>query len=230
MIQHPVPVRSLAIGLLIAVALAASPALAEEGEAAKPPLPGQATEAPPEGLPTPDQFVRDAMRHPPADPVERAAALKGLYERLAAAPSAEMAAAVAQAIERIWRTSGSPTLDLLLARATASIETGRHDLAEALLSSALELQPDFAEAWNRRAFLFHKADDSQRALADLRRVLALDPNHFRALEGMAIILRGLGEKKAALAAYKKLLEVYPFFAGAKTAVEELSVEVEGQGI
>lgn len=203
--------------------------LAEEGQQATP-QPGQRTEAPAEGLPTPDEFVREAMRHPPADPDQRAAALKGLYERLAAAPTPDMAKAVAQALERIWRTSGSPTLDLLLARATEAIEARRLDLAQSLLSSVLELQPDFTEAWNRRAYAFNAADDPQRALADLRHVLALDPNHFRALEGMGIMMRGLGEKKAALAAYKKLLEVYPFFEGAAKAVEELTVEVEGQGI
>ncbi len=195
----------------------------------RPELPKEA-EGPPEGLPTPDSFVRDALRHPPADAAAKAAVLDGLYQRLAAAPSVDAAKPVAQAVERVWRASGSPTADLLVARATSAIEQQRLDLALALLNSVIELQPDYAEAWNRRAYVYHLRDEPQRALGDLRHVLALDPKHYRALEGLGLLTRSLGEKKAALGAYKKLIEVYPLYEGAAKTVEELSLEVEGQGI
>ena len=72
--------------------------------------------------------------------------------------------------------------------------------------------------------------DEHRALGDLRRALALDPNHFRALSALGHILREYGEKKGSLAAYRKLLEVHPFADGAQKAVEDLEREVGGQGI
>jgi cytochrome c-type biogenesis protein CcmH/NrfG len=72
--------------------------------------------------------------------------------------------------------------------------------------------------------------DTERALGDLRRALALDPTHFKALDGLAQILREIGQKKAALKAFKELLEVHPYWSGAKQAIEELEREVEGQGI
>lgn len=217
------PLAVLSLALLPAHQARAEP------PATRPDLP-QATEGPPEGLPTPDTFVRDALRHPPADAKARAETLDGLYQRLAAAESVDTAKPVAQAIERVWRASGSATTDLLLARATEAIETQRYDLALALLNSAIELQPEFAETWNRRAFVYHLRDEPQRALSDLRQVLALDPKHYRALEGLGVITRSLGEQKAALGAYKKLLEVYPLYDGAAKTVDELTVEVEGQGI
>jgi len=68
------------------------------------------------------------------------------------------------------------------------------------------------------------------ALGDLRRALALDPNHFKALDGLAQILREIGQKKAALQALKQLIDVHPFWSGAQEAIEELTREVEGQGI
>lgn len=215
---------AFAFALAAVTGLAAPQAMAEPGG-----LSGKVAE-PPEGLPTPDDFVRDAARHPPEDPAERAKILDGLYDRLAKAPEPQMAKAIAQAIERVWRSSGSPTCDLLLTRAAAAIEAKRMDLAMVLLESAMELQPDFAEAWNRRAYAYYLGGEHQRALGDLRRVLALDPKHFRALEGVGLILREIGEKKAALEAYKKLKDVYPFFEGAQKAIDELTPEVEGQGI
>jgi tetratricopeptide (TPR) repeat protein len=68
------------------------------------------------------------------------------------------------------------------------------------------------------------------ALGDLRRALALDPNHFKALDGLGQILREIGQKKAALKAFKQLLEVHPYWSGAQQLVDELAREVEGQGI
>ena len=44
------------------------------------------------------------------------------------------------------------------------------------------------------------------------------------------IMREIGQKKAALRAFKELLDVHPYWSGAKQAVEELQREVDGQGI
>ncbi len=150
--------------------------------------------------------------------------------RLAASPSPEDADIVVKSIERLWRYSGSATADLLVERAVAASQASNQELAMKLLDAAVLLQPDYAEAWNRRAYLYFMKSDYKRALGDLRRVLALEPNHFLALEGLAQILRSIGEKKAALDAYKKLLAVHPQAAGAKQAIDDLTLEVEGQGI
>lgn len=163
-------------------------------------------------------------------PEQHAKLLDELYARLATAPDEATAAQIASAIEQLWQHSGSATADLLVARASAATEAQRRDLAMKLLNAAVELQPDYAEAWNRRAYLFFLADDYKRALGDLRRVLALEPRHYKALEGLANILQHLGEKKAALEAYDALLKVYPNRAGARKARDDLRIEVEGQGI
>jgi cytochrome c-type biogenesis protein CcmH/NrfG len=92
------------------------------------------------------------------------------------------------------------------------------------------LAPDYAEGWNRRAYVYFLQNNFESAVGDLRRALALEPNHFKALEGLARILRDTGQKKAALQAYKQILKINPYQEGAKEAVDELSVEVEGQGI
>jgi tetratricopeptide (TPR) repeat protein len=73
-------------------------------------------------------------------------------------------------------------------------------------------------------------NEIELALGDLRRALALDPNHFKALDGLGQILREIGQKKAALKAFKQLLEVHPYWSGAQQLVDELAREVEGQGI
>jgi tetratricopeptide (TPR) repeat protein len=166
----------------------------------------------------------------PKTPEEREKALSDLYALLATADSEESAKAIADGIERVWLSSGSDTVDLLMGRAIKAIAEKKLELALKLLNHVVEQAPDFAEGWNQRAYVHFARNDLGRALGDLRRVLALDPNHFNSLDMFARILREIGQKKAALQAYRQLLDVYPFWPGARQATDELSREVEGQGI
>jgi len=166
----------------------------------------------------------------PSTEEERAKILDSLYAQLATAEDEGRAGPIASSIERVWLFYGSDTIGVLMDRSVAAVNEKNYDLALKFLDAVTTLAPDYAEGWNRRAFVYYSQSNMQSALGDLRRVLALEPNHFRALDGMAQILRELGEKKGSLAALKQLLEVYPTKQGAKEAAEELAREVEGQGI
>jgi tetratricopeptide (TPR) repeat protein len=181
----------------------------------------------PQGAPPPPHRRATAL---PKTPAEREKALSDLYALLATAEDEESAKAISDAIERVWLHSGSATIDLLMDRSIKAMSEKKADLALKLLDHVVALAPDFTEAWNRRAYVYFVQSDVERALGDLRRVLALDPNHFKALDGLAQILREIGQKKAALKAFKQLLDVHPYWSGAKQAVEELEREVDGQGI
>ena len=166
----------------------------------------------------------------PKTPAEREKTLSDLYALLATSDDEETAKAITDAIERVWLHSGSATIDLLMERSIKAMAEKKVDLALKLLDHVVELAPDFTEAWNRRAYVHFVRNDVQRALGDLRRTLALDPHHFKALDGLGQILREIGQKKAALKAFKELLYVHPYWSGAKQAVDELEREVDGQGI
>jgi Tfp pilus assembly protein PilF len=166
----------------------------------------------------------------PKTPAEREKMLSDLYALLATADDESSAKAVADGIERIWQHSGSPTVDLLLGRAMQAVTERRFDRALDLFDTIVEQAPDFTEGWSRRAYVYFQRNEVGRALGDLRRALALDPNHFKALEGLSQVLREIGQKKAALEAFRQLYEVHPYWPGASQAIEELSSEVDGQGI
>jgi len=166
----------------------------------------------------------------PKTPAERDRTLSDLYALLTTADDEIAAKAVADSIERIWLHSGSPTVDLLFGRAMQAISEKNYDRALKMLDHAVEQAPDFTEGWSRRAFVHFQRNQVTLALGDLRRALALDPNHFKALDGLAQVLRDIGENRAALDVLRRLHDVHPHWAGAAQAIEELSREVEGQGI
>lgn len=167
---------------------------------------------------------------PEDTPAQRRRSLDDLYAHLASIDSADSAAPLVIAIERLWLYTGSDTIDVLMERVLKAIGEQRLDTATKLSDAIVELAPRYAEGWNRRALVAYLRSDYAEALSSLHRALALEPHHFKALDGIAQIMRETGEKKAALDAYKKLLDVHPYWSGADEAVEELRREVEGQGI
>lgn len=161
---------------------------------------------------------------------QKAKVLADLHERLVAADGTESAEVVADTIEQLWLYSGSDTSNLLMERALEALHGKKPELALKLLDGVIALQPRYAEAWNRRAYVHFAQKDYARALLDLQRVLALEPRHFKAINGLGTILREFGEKRGALKAYRMLLDVHPFATDAQQAVKELEREVEGESL
>ena len=166
----------------------------------------------------------------PKSPDDVPKTLESLYAFLATEPDKREGGEIGAAIEKLWRYTGGDTVNLLIDRADSFSAKNESERGLPLADAAVDLAPDYAEAWSHRAYLYYRMQNYSAALGDLRRALALEPNHFRALDGMAKILVLLGEKKAALAAYEKLILVHPNIEGGQEALDELKKELEGQGI
>ena len=220
------PLVPLAVAAAFLAGAILAPALAQDPKAS--PQPPKAE--PDNAIPEPKAKAPNRGSTLPKTPAEREKTLSDLYALLATADDEETAKAITDAIERVWLHSGSATIDVLMERSIKAMSQKKVDLALKLLDSVVDLAPDYTEAWNRRAYVHFVRKDTERALGDLRRALALDPNHFKALDGLAQILREIGQKRPALKAFKQLLDVHPYWSGAQDAVDELEREVEGQGI
>ena len=133
---------------------------------------------------------------------------------------------IEQSVWQAWMRSGSPTVDLLVQQAEKAIGENQHRIAISILSAAIELEPDFPEAWNRRATAYYLNRQYKRSLADAERVLELEPRHFAALAGLGVLHRELGDDRAALQAFRRALAIHPFLSVARRAVKELELEVE----
>ena len=145
---------------------------------------------------------------------------------------AEAAAPIMEAIQRIWRLSGSDTVDLLMARAERFTKEDDLDLAQKIIDAAVYTAPDQAEAWDLRAKIYFLKKDYDAAIADLKRALDRDPKHYDAMNDLGVVYEAMGSKKEALEAYRKALAINPYFCDPKR-VRPRSVrphEIEGQDI
>ncbi len=111
---------------------------------------------------------------------------------------------------RIWfHQKGVYGLELIK-RSQALFELGEYRQAEESLTELIRDQPDFAEAWNRRAVVYYTLREYEKSRDDCLEVLKLNPIHFGALHGLGLCYAALGNYSAAIQAFRKALEIQPY--------------------
>lgn len=114
-----------------------------------------------------------------------------------------------QTLWYVWfHQKGVHGLDLLR-RSQMAYDAGDIDGAESILSTVVKNEPDFAEAWNRRAVLYYQKGDFQQSLMDCKTVTELNPYHFGAWHGMGLCYAAMGDFQNAIRSFRKALEIQP---------------------
>lgn len=172
----------------------------------------------------------DAAAQVPAPPpaalgdAVRAQRLDQLFARLKAAKEEADGEAIVAAIWQLWRQSGNPELDDAMQRAVLLM--GRVPAqALSILDEIVARAPQWAEGWNKRATVLYLLGEHDRSLADIDRVLALEPRHFGALAGIGLIRMDKGENRQALAAFRRALAVNPFLKERLGLIPALEKEI-----
>ncbi|HZT49039.1 MAG TPA: hypothetical protein VFA64_13775 [Hyphomicrobiaceae bacterium] len=162
---------------------------------------------------------------PSVDAAARARQLDALFAALKTTRTEEEGDALVAEIWRVWLQSGKPELDAAMQQAVNFMAVGLGALAMPILDDILAKAPDWAEAWNKRATLLYLMGEHDRSLADIERVLALEPRHFGALAGIGLIRMAKGEPREALAAFRRALAVNPFLKERFALIPELERQV-----
>jgi tetratricopeptide (TPR) repeat protein len=124
-------------------------------------------------------------------------------------PDAEVRDRATQALWESWFWQKGLVGMEQLKRSQELLKAGEPNAAERLLSQVILEQPDFAEAWNRRAVLYYTQQEYEKAIADCERTLEIIPYHFGALHGLGLSYAALGEYRLAIQAFNRALEVQP---------------------
>ncbi len=154
--------------------------------------------------------------------------LDTLFGKLNSAENERTARFVARRINELWLESGSDTVDLLMSRAGEAMQRKDYALALDLLDAVIRFKPDYAEGWNRRATVFYLQGAYGPSIVDIERTLALEPRHWGAMSGLALIMNQLGKRQTSLELYRQVLEIHPQSKSAKEAVGKLELELKGQ--
>lgn len=132
-----------------------------------------------------------------------------------------------QAIWAVWSRSDDPEVDRLFARGVAEMESREFAPAIATFTRIIEIKPDFAEGWNKRATVYFLAGEYERSLADCDEVIRRNPYHFGVLAGYGQIYLHLGEHDRALEYFRRALAVNPNLKGVRALIESLEARPRG---
>ena len=120
-----------------------------------------------------------------------------------------------------WMDSGDREINHKLATGALAMRMGRLDTALRLFNEVTELDPQFAEGWNKRATALYLDGQYDASLGAIRKTLELEPRHFGALSGRAMIYLRQGRTRGAARTYERILEIYPTQPQARERLEEL---------
>ena len=153
----------------------------------------------------PAAWSADCPTDPPADP-RRA----DLMQSIRTAPDSLTALELTNRLWAVWATApdahAQELLDSGIERRAMYDLSGARKAFDALIAYC----PTFAEGYNQRAFVSVIEGSHQTALPDLTRAVRLDPGHFAARTGRAMILMKLGRQAEAAAALKAALDLNPW--------------------
>ncbi len=145
-----------------------------------------------------------------AGEAEDRVALDTLFMQLQAAPDASAAQQITARIWLYWTTPSDPQLAARMREAIATHRMGDIPGAITLLDRLIADYPDYAEGWNQRATLYYVIGNFEASIADCGKVLALEPRHFGALSGRALMYLQLGKRALALKDMSAALAIHPF--------------------
>jgi tetratricopeptide (TPR) repeat protein len=131
-----------------------------------------------------------------------------------------------RAIWSIWFRQGDPAANCELHRGVQAMEQSDYDRAIAHFTRAIELDPDFAEAWNQRATALYLKERYEESARDAKRAVQFNPHHFGAWAGLGHCYAHLGKLREAVAAYERALAINPNWESVAEAVEEIRTNLD----
>ncbi len=179
--------RILRTGALVASVLLAASVTATGPEAKTPPNTGQ--------IGKPDS--RTALR-------------EQLFRQLKQARNEQEARAAEDQIWLFWTQGPDKEATEQMAAILAARRAYDNEKALKIADALVARLPDYAEGWNQRATVLFFMDDLDGSLEAIEHVLALEPKHFGALAGKAVILMHQGRVELGQEALRRAVEIHPF--------------------
>jgi len=133
-----------------------------------------------------------------------------------------------QQIWALWTRAPTASGRVLMTTGIQQMQQGAFDDAIRTFTALIDLVPDYAEGWNKRATVYFYAGNFADSLADIDKTLDLEPRHFGAQSGQGLVFDALEEPEAALEAFEKAMRLNPHMQGIQQRIEMLKAQSAGR--
>ena len=148
-------------------------------------------------------------------------ALDRLFERLTITTSEEEASNITREIWQRWTANDDPEVSQLMQTGVRALNYSTYRRALQSFDRVIEMAPEFAEGWNKRATLYYHIKEYRRSIDDIKETLRLEPRHFGAWSVLGLVSIAQENYSGALAAFKKALSINPHIANIRRYVQKL---------
>ena len=118
----------------------------------------------------------------------------------------------------------------MLAEGTDLVNNQKLNEAIVKFSDVIELDPNWAEAWNKRATVFYLIGEYQKSQNDIDKVLGLEKRHFGALAGQGLVNIELQNYEKAIKSYQDAMKIYPTMNSGKIMIKRIKELIKKQSI
>ncbi len=154
-----------------------------------------------------------------------------LFVQLKSALNFENSKKIEDKIWDLWTTHPTKNnLTKLLADGSSAMMDNKLDAAYDKFTEVIELDPNWAEAWNKRATVLYLMGKYELSQADIDKVLKIEKRHFGALTGQGLVQTALKNYQKAIDSYIEAHKVHPLMKSPMIMIEKLQIELQKQSI
>ena len=138
---------------------------------------------------------------------------------------------IEQKIWKIWSTHpNNDELTSMLSVGSEFVNNNQYPKAVEIFTKVIELDPSWAEAWNKRATVLYMMGEFEKSQKDIDEVLKLEKRHFGALAGQGLVNIKLKNYEKAIMSYEEAMKIYPSMNSPKIMIKELKELIKKQSI
>ena len=121
-----------------------------------------------------------------------------------------------------WMKIENPDVKIVMDSMSDFFMSKNYKSAISALTLAIELEPNYAEAYNKRATFYFMMGDYENSMRDIKATLYLEPRHFGALDGLSRILISYKNYNGALKVYQEMKKLMPNDTSVDMKIENLN--------
>ena len=157
--------------------------------------------------------------------------INDLLNQLKIASNYEDSKIIESKIWELWTTHPSEnSLTALLADGSFYMSQSKLETAYKTFTKTIELDSNWAEAWNKRATVLYLMGKYELSQADIDKVLELEKRHFGALSGQGLVQTALKNYQKAIDSYIEAHKIHPNMKSPLIMIEKLQIQIKKESI